>query len=62
MTVLIVDTDKVAEVMVQHFNFDISVENMEHDRENYSWALLDALSKLYDLESMIDNSLIRRRE
>ncbi len=57
MAILRVDTKKVAQTMIDHFDFDPSVENMENDRENYSYALLDALVKLHDFETLMDAAI-----
>lgn len=59
MNFTILDPERVAKVMVENFGFDPNKDNMEHDRENYSYALLDALSKLYDLESKVDTALYK---
>lgn len=62
MNLTVLDPKKVAEVMVKNFGFNPSIDNMENDRENYSYALLDALCKLYNLESMIDKALYKIQE
>lgn len=48
---------KVAQVMVDEYDFDPSPENMEEDRTNYSYALLDTLTALYNLEGEVDDAL-----
>lgn len=52
-----IDAVKVAKLMVDKFRFDPSKENMEVDRTNYSYALLDSLTELYNLEGKIDDAL-----
>jgi len=57
MAIKEIDTLKIAETMIKEFDFDPSIANMETDRENYSYSLLDSLVKLYDLETLIDAAL-----
>lgn len=52
-----VDPEKVAKLMIEKYRFDPSKENMETDRTNYSFALLDSLTELYDLEGKVDYQL-----
>ncbi len=57
MAIIRIDTKKVAKTMIEQFGFDPSIENMEEDRENYSYAILDSLVKLHDFETLIDAAL-----
>ncbi len=54
-----IDAKIVARTMVKKFDFKVSVDNMELDRTNYSNALLDSLTNLYNLEGKIDDELFK---
>jgi len=56
-----IDVSAIAKTMVERYGFKVTEENMEIDRENYSYSLLDSLSALYDLESLVDNELNKMR-
>ena len=58
--IILVDPEKVAEVMIDTFGFEPTVENMEINRDGYSDSLLDALTKLYNLEGAVDQELYAR--
>lgn len=59
MTDVVVSPKRVAKLMVDKYRFDPNKENMENDRTNYSYALLDTLTELYNLEGLVDAALLK---